>query len=66
MSPDPVAAVAGGLEKVTAPARELGVLPQHPFMALSSLALPVIPKLCLTDRGLVDVALQRIVAFELP
>ena len=27
-----------------------------PFMALSFLALPVIPELKLTDRGLVDVA----------
>ena len=66
MSPEPAVAVAAGLEKVTAAARELGALPQHPFMALSFLALPVIPALRLTDLGLVDVGAQRIVALELP
>jgi adenine deaminase len=33
-----------------------------PFMALSFLALPVIPELRLTDRGLVDVGRQEIIA----
>jgi len=28
---------------------------EHPFMYLSFLALPVIPELKLTDKGLVDV-----------
>lgn len=37
-------------------ARELGCGLQDPFMTLSFLALPVIPELKLTDRGLVDVA----------
>ena len=59
-------AVAAGQEKVVAAARELGGLPQQPFMALSFLALPVIPALRLTDRGLVDAAAQRIVGLELP
>lgn len=36
-------------------ARNLGCLLQDPFMALSFLALPVIPELRVTDRGLVDV-----------
>ena len=36
-------------------ARDLGSTLDHPFMALSFLALPVIPKLKLTDLGLVDV-----------
>jgi adenine deaminase len=36
-------------------ALELGTTLEHPFMALSFLALPVIPKLKLTDQGLVDV-----------
>ena len=66
MSAEPAAAVAEGLARVTAAARELGALPAHPFMALSFLALPVIPALRLTDRGLVDVAEQRIVPLELP
>ncbi len=42
-------------------ARELGCSLDAPFMALSFLALPVIPELKLTDRGLVDVALFDIV-----
>jgi adenine deaminase len=36
-------------------AQDLGGSLEHPFMALSFLALPVIPKLKLTDQGLVDV-----------
>jgi adenine deaminase len=36
-------------------ARDLGCTVGTPFMAMSFLALPVIPKLKLTDRGLVDV-----------
>ncbi len=36
-------------------ANELGCAINEPFMALSFLALPVIPELKLTDRGLVDV-----------
>ncbi|MBL8115772.1 MAG: adenine deaminase [Acidobacteria bacterium] len=34
----------------------LGATMPHPFMTLAFLALPVIPELKLTDRGLVDVA----------
>ncbi len=36
-------------------ARALGTSVDHPFMTLAFLALPVIPHLKLTDRGLVDV-----------
>jgi adenine deaminase len=36
-------------------AAKLGCAIPDPFMALSFLALPVIPELKLTDRGLVDV-----------
>ena len=35
--------------------RALGTAVDHPFMTLAFLALPVIPELKLTDRGLVDV-----------
>lgn len=35
--------------------RALGTSVDHPFMTLAFLALPVIPELKLTDRGLVDV-----------
>ncbi len=46
--------VRRGRELVRA-ARELGCSLPDPFMSLSFLALPVIPKLKLTDLGLVDV-----------
>jgi adenine deaminase len=55
MSLQPVATVAAGHAQVTRAARNLGSLLPDPFMALSFLALPVIPALKLTDRGLVDV-----------
>jgi adenine deaminase len=48
-------AVADDLDAVTAAARLLGCMVPAPFMAMSFLALPVIPHLKLTDRGLVDV-----------
>ncbi len=38
-------------------ARALGATMDHPFMTLAFLALPVIPELKLTDRGLVDVTM---------
>lgn len=40
-------------------ARGLGCVLEDPMMTLSFLALPVIPELKLTDRGLVDVGLFR-------
>jgi adenine deaminase len=39
--------------------RALGTAVDHPFMTLAFLALPVIPELKLTDRGLVNVAQFR-------
>jgi adenine deaminase len=47
--------VADQLGAVTSAVRELGCAVAAPFMAMSFLALPVIPHLKLTDRGLVDV-----------
>ncbi|MDA0159564.1 adenine deaminase [Solirubrobacter ginsenosidimutans] len=47
--------VADQLDAVTTAVRELGCAVPAPFMAMSFLALPVIPQLKLTDRGLVDV-----------
>jgi adenine deaminase len=47
--------VADELDAVTSAARQLGCAVPAPFMAMSFLALPVIPHLKLTDRGLVDV-----------
>jgi adenine deaminase len=42
-------------------AREMGCTLGEPFMALSFLALPVIPELKITDKGLVDVTQFKIV-----
>jgi adenine deaminase len=61
MSDQPLETVREELNKITALAHELGVTVREPFMALSFLALPVIPKLKLTDRGLVDVDKFKIV-----
>jgi adenine deaminase len=47
--------VADELDAVTSAVRQLGCAVPAPFMAMSFLALPVIPHLKLTDRGLVDV-----------
>jgi len=55
MSDQPTKEVAIAEEKLIVKARELGCKPSDPFMALSFLALPVIPALKLTDKGLVDV-----------
>ncbi len=59
MSPEPMPSVRRRLDELTAAARALGAAPDDPFMALSFLALPVIPELKLTDRGLVDVVAFR-------
>ncbi|MEN8374716.1 MAG: adenine deaminase [Gemmatimonadota bacterium] len=55
MSDRPLEEVAAGVERVTAAYAGLGGTHEEPFMALSFLALPVIPALKLTDHGLVDV-----------
>lgn len=55
MSGAPIAETAARLAELSAAARELGCGLPEPFMTLSFMALPVIPKLKLTDRGLVDV-----------
>lgn len=49
------------LDKLEAAAQGLGCQADNPFMALSFLALPVIPELKLTDKGLVDVTQFKIV-----
>lgn len=55
MSPEPLETVRRGLDRLNAVGRDLGGRLRDPFMTLSFLALPVIPALKLTDRGLVDV-----------
>jgi len=49
------------LDELEAEARGLGCQADNPFMAISFLALPVIPELKLTDKGLVDVTQFKIV-----
>jgi adenine deaminase len=55
MSPEPLEAVAAQLQAVDEAAASLGATVPAPFAVLSFLALPVIPELKLTDKGLVDV-----------
>jgi adenine deaminase len=55
MSEDTLPEVVAGLDEVRRAARRLGSKLDDPFMAMSFLALPVIPELKLTDKGLVDV-----------
>ncbi len=55
LSEKPLAEVAAVTEELNRAAAELGCTLHAPFMALSFLALPVIPELKLTDMGLVDV-----------
>ena len=66
MSPDPVEVVASQMEKIKEAARDLGCPLTNPFLALSFLALPVIPELKLTDKGLADVSQFRIIPLEAP
>lgn len=65
MSPEPLETVASKVEALEAAAQELGVRGDSPFMTLSFMALPVIPALKLTDKGLVDVVQFRPVPLEL-
>jgi adenine deaminase len=55
MSNKPITEVRKQLDEATNAARSLGSEMTDPFMALSFLALEVIPHLKLTDQGLVDV-----------
>ena len=55
MSDRPFEEVHDRLVALRAAAKELGVVLQEPFLQLAFLALPVIPALKITDRGMVDV-----------
>ncbi len=56
MSNEPLDRVRHLMDGLLAAAREMGAKPSDPFMALSFLALPVIPELRITDKGVFDVA----------
>lgn len=55
MSEKSVEDVSGELEKLHVAARRLGVRLKSPFMTMAFIPLAVIPKLKLTDKGLIDV-----------
>ncbi len=59
---EPVQSVAKQLRAVRAAATNLGCILKHPFLTLSFMALPVIPSLKITDRGLVDATQMKIVS----
>jgi len=55
LSDQPLETVVSKLEKLEQTAAELGTKLASPFATLSFLALPVIPEIRLTDRGVVEV-----------
>ena len=61
LSTGSVESVDAKLRGLHAMMREIGCVLPSPFMTLSFLALPVIPRLKITDLGLVDVEKQEIV-----
>jgi len=61
LSDAPFAEVVAASQACVAAARELGCELESPFQTMAFLALSVIPKLKLTDRGLVDVDLFELV-----
>jgi adenine deaminase len=62
MSLEPFEEVRDRLVDLRAAARDLGVTLEEPFLQLAFLALPVIPALKITDRGLVDVIRFEIIS----
>ena len=61
MSDQPLEVVREEMGKLLSVAQEMGSQLHDPFMTMSFLALPVIPALKLTDKGLVDVNQFKIV-----
>lgn len=64
ISLEPAETVVSRMEALHKAAQEIGSPLPHPFLTLSFLALPVIPELKLTDKGLVDVSGLRIIPIE--
>ena len=61
MSDRPINEVRAGYDALIVAAHALGSPLHDPFMAMSFMALEVIPKLKLTDQGIVDVAQFKVV-----
>lgn len=55
MSFDPVDSVRRQMDQMIRAARDMGSTLSDPFMTLCFLALPVIPELKITDKGLIDI-----------
>jgi adenine deaminase len=66
MSDQPLGPVRNALLVLLQRARELGCPLSNPYMAMAFLALPVIPALKLTDKGLVDVHKFSLVSLFVP
>ena len=67
MSDQPIEHVSEKLKDLKEAAHKLGTPLDEPFMAMAFLSLPVIPKLKITDLGLVDVERFRLIdLFEVP
>ena len=62
MSDQPIEIVRDQMKALIGAAHQLGSSLHDPFMAMSFLALPVIPSLKITDKGLVDVEKFEIVS----
>mgnify|MGYP000170670769 CR=1 FL=1 len=62
MSLEPFEVVRDALVDLRAAAKGLGVTLEEPFLQLAFLALPVIPALKITDRGMVDVEKFEIIS----
>ncbi|MCT4332609.1 adenine deaminase [Paracoccus sp. YLB-12] len=62
MSLEPFETVRDSLAQLRDAAKTLGVELEEPFLQLAFLALPVIPALKITDRGMVDVEAFEIIA----
>lgn len=56
MSHEPAKIIAQNYQRLNAKAKNLGCDFRAPFITMSFMALPVIPELKLTDKGLVDVS----------
>ncbi|HJO93455.1 MAG TPA: adenine deaminase [Victivallales bacterium] len=65
MSQKPTIEVLKEAENINKIAKILGTEMASPFMTLSFISLPTVPKLGLTDKGLVDVQSHRLINLEI-
>ena len=65
LSDRPVEEVADAVRRMAHAVRDLGATIPSPFMAMSFLALSVVPELKITDRGLVDTVRFELVPLEI-